>query len=158
MQLPHCRWWPWCKLVSVCRNSEICILAEVCIRYVCCSYDVGLGVEDGGGLTVRGHSYGGHRVQLWTAFDWLKNHKKQLKVKQSRQPRVYLGFIRPKTGTTHFGPMAELVGCVFDFIFQNVPVFVPNGRGVPVFGLCPKYFVCIPSQPFTALALINSTS
>ena len=52
------------------------------------------------------------------ASDWLKNDKKQLKVNQSRQTRVYLGFIRPKTGTTRFGPMAGLVGCAFDLIAE----------------------------------------
>ena len=41
------------------------------------------GVEGAGGLPVRRHSYGGHRVELWKASDWLKNDKKQLKVKQS---------------------------------------------------------------------------
>ena len=33
-------------------------------RYVCCSYGVVWGVEGRGGLPVRWHSYGGHRVEL----------------------------------------------------------------------------------------------
>ena len=41
-----------------------------------------------------------------------------MKVKQRRQTRVYLGFIRPKTGTMRFGPMAGLVGCAFDLILE----------------------------------------
>ena len=44
--------------------------------------------------------------------------KKQLKVNQSIQARVYLGFVRPKTGTMRFGPMAGLVGCVFKLIVE----------------------------------------
>ena len=87
---------------------------------MCCSYGVGrgvgCGVEGGGGLPVRRHSYGGHRVELWRASDWLKNEKKQLKVKQSRQTQVCLGFNGAKTGTMSFGPMAGLVGCVFNLI------------------------------------------
>ena len=47
-----------------------------------------------------------------------KNDKKQLKIKQSRQSRVYLGFIKKKTGTMRFGPMAGLVGCGFDLILE----------------------------------------
>ena len=55
------------------------------------------GVEGGGGLPVRQHSQGGHRVvELWKASDWLKKDKKQLKVKESRQARVYLGFYPAK--------------------------------------------------------------
>ena len=81
-------------------------------RYVCCcSYGVlwavmvwcgllwrGVGCGEWSGLPVRRHSYGGHRVELWRPSDWLKNDKKQLKVKKSRQNRVYLDFIRPKAG------------------------------------------------------------
>ena len=77
---------------------------------------VGCGMEDGGGLPVRRHSYGGHRVELWRASDRLKNDKKQLKVKQSRQTQVYLEFKEAKTGTMSFGPMAGLVGRVFNLI------------------------------------------
>ena len=51
-------------------------------------------------------------------FDWLENDKEQLKVKQSRQTRVYLGFIGPKTGTMRFGPIAGPVGCAFDLILD----------------------------------------
>ena len=85
---------------------------------MCCSYRVVLGVGARGGLPVRRHSYRGHTVELWRASDWLKNDKAQLKVKQSRQTRVYLGFIRPKTGTMRFGPMAGLVRCAFHLIVQ----------------------------------------
>ena len=73
-------------------------------------------MEGGRGLPVRRHSYGGHRVELWKASDWLKNDKKQLKVKQSRQIQVYMGFNEAKTGTMSFGPMAGLVGCAFNLI------------------------------------------
>ena len=60
------------------------------------------GVEGVGGLPVRRHSYGGHRVELWRASDWLNNDKKQLKVKRSRQTQVYLEFEEAKIGTTSF--------------------------------------------------------
>ena len=56
-----------------------------------------------------GWNYGGSLIGK-------KTTKKQLKVKQSRQARVYLGFIRPKTGTMRFGPMAGLVEFVFYLI------------------------------------------
>ena len=52
-------------------------------------------------------------MELWRASDWLRNDKKQLKVKQSRQTQVYLGFKEAKTGTMSSGPMAGLVGRVF---------------------------------------------
>ena len=91
-QLTHCRLWPWCKLVYVCRFY---VSRRRCVgRYVCCSHGVVWGVEGGGDLPVRRHSYGGHRVELWRASDWLQNDKKQLKVKQSRQSQMYLGFNR----------------------------------------------------------------
>ena len=64
-------------------------------RYECCSYGVVWGVKSGGGPPVPRYSYGGHRVDLWRASDWPKNDKKRLKIKQIRQPRVYLGYIRP---------------------------------------------------------------
>ena len=54
--------------------------------------------------------------ELWKASDGLKNDKKQLKVKQSRQIQVYMGFNEAKTGTMSFGPMAGLVGCAFNLI------------------------------------------
>ena len=72
-----------------------------------------------------------------------KTTKKQLKVKQSRQTRVYLGFIRPKTGTMRFGPMAGLVGCAFDLLLE-LPGFGPNR---------PRH-TCFWSLPFN---LINCT-
>ena len=50
--------------------------------------------------------------------DWIKNDKKQLNVKQSRQTLMYLGFIWPNTCTIRFGPMAGRVRCVFDLIYQ----------------------------------------
>ena len=96
------------------RMSYLCISVEVCrqMRVLL----VWRGVEGGGGLPVRRHSCGGHRVELWRASDWLKSDKKQLKVKQRIQTGVYLGFTRPKTGTMRFGPMAGPVGCAFDLI------------------------------------------
>ena len=98
------------------RMSYLCVSAEVRrqIRVLL----VWRGAGCGGGLPVRRHSHGGHRVELWRAFDWLKNDKKQLKVNQSRQTRVYLGFIRPKIGTMRFGPTAGFVGCAFDLIVE----------------------------------------
>ena len=86
-------------------------------QYVCCSCGVVRDVEGGGGLIVRRHSYRGNAPELWRISDGLKNDKKQLKVKQSRQTRVFLGFFRPKISTTRFGPMTGLVGYVFDLIF-----------------------------------------
>ena len=125
MQPTHCRLWPWCILVFVCR---IYVSRRRCVgRYACCSYGVVWGVEGGGGLPVRRHSYGGHRVELWRASD-----EKQLKVKQSRQTRVYLVFFRPKTGTTRFGPMAGRVGCGFDLILELL-VFYPKRPKVYLF-------------------------
>ena len=47
-----------------------------------------------------------------------RQKKKQVKVKQSRQTRVYLGFIGPRTGTMRFGPMAGLVGCALDLVLE----------------------------------------
>ena len=86
------------------RMSYLCISAEV-YRQTRVSL-VWRRLEGGGGLPVRRHSYGGRRVEVWRASDWLQNDKKQLKVKQSRQTQVYLGFVRRKTGTMRFGPMA----------------------------------------------------
>ena len=92
---------------------------------MCCSCGVVWDVEGAGGLPVRRQSYRGHRVELWRISDGLKNDKKQTKVKQSIQTRVYLGLIRSKTGTNRFGtgtnrfgPMAGLVGYVFDLILE----------------------------------------
>ena len=42
------------------------------------------GMEGGGGLSGRRHSYGGHRVEPWKACAWVKNGKQQLDVKRSR--------------------------------------------------------------------------
>ena len=64
--------------------------------YVCCWCGVVWDAEGGGGLPVRRHSYGGHRVELWRVSDWLTTTKKQLQVKQSRQTRVYLCFYPDK--------------------------------------------------------------
>ena len=62
------------RIVSVCR---IYVSRRRCVStYVCCSYGVVWGMESGGGLPVRRHSYGGHRVERWRASDWLKNDKK----------------------------------------------------------------------------------
>ena len=84
----------------------------------CCSYGVVWGVEGEGGLAVRRYWYGRHRVELWRASEWLKNDEKHLKVKQSRQTCVYLGYIPPKTSTMFFGPMPGLVGRAFDLILE----------------------------------------
>ena len=45
-------------------------------RYVCCSCGVVWGVEGGRGIPVLRRSYREHRVELWRAFDWLKNDRK----------------------------------------------------------------------------------
>ena len=117
------------------RMLHLCVSAvcrQVCVLLVCS----GVGCGGWRGLPVRRHSYG-HRVELWRAFDSLNNDKKQLKVKQSRRTQVHLGFIRPKTGTMRFGPMAGLVGCVFDMILIIYLFLAPNGPDMPVFGCCP---------------------
>ena len=54
-----------------------------------------------------------------------KIDKNQLKVKQSRQTRVYLGCIQPKSGTMRFGPMAGLVGCVL-YLISEYTCFWPQ--------------------------------
>ena len=99
------------------RMSYLCISAEMCRQIRVLSL-VWRGVGCGGW---RGSPLASAFVwvawgELWKASDGLKNDKKQLKVKQSRQTRVYLGFIRPKTGNMRFRPMAGLVGCTFDLI------------------------------------------
>ena len=49
-------------------------------------------------------------------------------MKRSRQTRVYLGFIRPKTGTMRFGPMAGLVGCAFDLSLECTWFWPPTAQ------------------------------
>ena len=44
-------------------------------RYVCCWRGVVWDVEGGGGLSVRRHSFRGHRVELWRASGWPKTTK-----------------------------------------------------------------------------------
>ena len=54
------------------------------------------------------------------------------KVKQSRQTRVYRGYIRPKTGTMQFGPRrlrVRLLIHTYKFL-----LLAPNGPGIPVLG------------------------
>ena len=92
-------------------------------RYECCSYSVVKGVKSGGGPLVPRHSYGGHTVKLWRASDWVKNDKKRLKFKQSRQARVYLGYIRPKSSTMRSGSTAGLAGYNFDLISERTYLF-----------------------------------
>ena len=53
----------------------------------------------------EGWNYGGPLVG--------QKRQNHLKVKQSRITRVYLGFIRPNSGTMRSGPVAGLVGCIF---------------------------------------------
>ena len=98
-------------MVSVC---HIYVSRRKCVgRYYTCLARIWLGVGfgGGGGLPVGRHSYGGHGVELWRA-SLTKKRPKQLKVKQNRQTRVYLGFIRPKTGTTRFGPIGGSQGAL----------------------------------------------
>ena len=51
----------------VCISAEVCRQARVLLAW--------RGVGGGGGLPVRRHSYGGHRVELWRAFDLVKTTK-----------------------------------------------------------------------------------
>ena len=88
-------------------------------KYDCCLYGVVWAVKGGGDHPVPRYSYGGPRVELWRASDWLKNDKKRLKIQESRPTRVYLGFIRLKSGTMRFEPMAGLVRCSFDLIAER---------------------------------------
>ena len=71
-----------------------------------------------------------------------KRQKKHLKIKQSRQIRVYLGFLRPKTGTARFRTNGRgFVGCDLDLILECTLFLAPSGPGIPVFGRCPCFFV-----------------
>ena len=88
-------------------------------RYECCSNGEVWGVTSGWGPPVPRHSYGGHGVQLLRASDWQKNSKKRLKIKQSRQTRAYVVFIRPNSGAMGSGPMAGIGGCIFDLISER---------------------------------------
>jgi len=71
------------------RMSYLCISAEVYRQIYTCVARMpwcgGWRVEGGRGLPVRRHSYGAHTGELCRASDWLKNDKKRLKVKLSRQ-------------------------------------------------------------------------
>ena len=102
----------------------------MCIRDS--SYSVVKGVKSGGGPLVPRHSYGGHTVKLWRASDWVKNDKKRLKFKQSRQARVYLGYIRPKSSTMRSGSTAGLAGYNFDLISERT-CFWPQTDQVHLF-------------------------
>ena len=51
-----------------------------------------------------------------------------MKMKQSRQPRVYLGYIRPKSGTIGSGPMAGLAGYTFDLIPERACFWPQTGQ------------------------------
>ena len=62
-------------------------------KYVCCWCGFAWGVEGGGGLSVRRHSYRGHRVEVWKTADCTKEQI-HLKVKQRRQLVDTPGFIR----------------------------------------------------------------
>ena len=99
--------------------SYVCISVEVCRQIRVLLVWRGWVVKSGGGPLVPRHSYGGHRVELWRASDWLKNDKKRLKIKQSRQTRVYLGYIRTKSGTMRSGLMAGLAGYTCDLISER---------------------------------------
>ena len=79
--LAHCRLWPWCRLVSVSRMYVLCISVEMfCARrqiHMCVLLvwrDVGC-ERWKGDLPLRRHSYGGHRVKVSRASDWLKYDK-----------------------------------------------------------------------------------
>ena len=90
-------------------KSYLCISAEVCRQILVLLVWRGVGCGGWKGISpYAGIRMGGigwnYRGLLWLAE---KGH--QLKDKQSRQTRVYLGFVQPKTGTMRFGPMAGLV-------------------------------------------------
>ena len=75
------------------------------------------GLGYGGGLPVRLYSYRENMVEHWKACDWLTKHKTPLEDKPNKQDRACLGFIRPKPGTTRFGPMTagqNQVQCALD--------------------------------------------
>ena len=59
---------------------------------------------------------GGIGWELWRIADWLTNDKKQKssRVDNSGVPGLYPA----KTDTLRFGPMAGLVGCVFNLILE----------------------------------------
>ena len=82
---------------------------------------------------------GVYRVEQWRASDLLKNDKKRLMIKQSRQTRVYLGFIRPNSGTKRSGPMAGLAGCTFHLIPERTYFWPRTDQAyLAVFGRCPQ--------------------
>ena len=56
---------------------------------------------------------GTYRVELWRASDWLKNDKKQFKVRQSKQNRVHPGFIRHKQVQCALGQWQGTRGAFF---------------------------------------------
>ena len=89
-------------------------------------------MKSGGGSPVPRHSYGGHTVDLWRASDWVKNDQKRLEITQSRQARVYLGYIRPKSSTMRSGPMAGLAGYNLDLISERT-CFWPQTDQVHLF-------------------------
>ena len=117
------------------RMSYLCISAEVC-RQIRVLWLVWRGVGCGGWRGSPRTSVFSYGSIGWNYEGPLKNDKKQLKVKHSSQTRVCLGFIRPKTGTMRFGPMAGLVGCAF-YLILECTYFGPNGPGISVFGRCP---------------------
>ena len=90
--------------------SRRCLGRYVCWRIAWCGvWGVGVSPYVGVRMGPIGWNYGGPLIGK-------KTTKKKLKVKQSRQTRLYPGFIRPKTGTMRFGPMTGLVGCAFGLI------------------------------------------
>ena len=92
--------------LSVCISAEVYRQVRVLLvrRGVVCRVCRVEGVSPYVGIRMGGigWNYGGPLIGS-------KTTKKRLKVKQSRQTRLYLGFIGPKTGTMRFGPMAGLV-------------------------------------------------
>ena len=97
MQLTRCRQWPWFRLVSMCRMY---VSRRRCVgRYVCCSCGVVWGVKGGGVSPYLGIRMGGIGWMYGGPLIGKKNYEKRLKIKQSRQTRVYMGFILPNSGT-----------------------------------------------------------
>ena len=56
-------------------------------------------------------------MELWRIADWLKNDKKTVEAKQSRQLGCTWA-LSGQTSTTRFGPMAGFVGCVLNLILE----------------------------------------
>ena len=73
-------------------------------------------------------------MELWRIADWLKNDKKQLKVKQSRVYWALCGKNRHKAFSTN--GRARGLRCSVDFNMHRYLFLASNGQGIPLFGTC----------------------